>query len=161
MKSKIYFGAGCFWGVQYYFDQVPGVIETTAGYSDGTTHNPSYEQVCTGKTGHAEIVEVVFDPQIVSLDTLVRHFFRIHDPTQLNRQGPDVGSQYRSIILYTDEEQKAMAEHVMEEVASNHENPIATELQALEEFYPAEEYHQKFTEKTGRGGCHIAYEPLT
>lgn len=161
MKNKIYFGAGCFWGVQHYFDQVPGVIETTVGYSGGTTKNPRYEQVCTGQTGHAEAVEINFDAQKVSVDTLLQHFFRIHDPTQLNRQGPDVGSQYRSVIFYTNEEQKTAANDTIKELGSNYEDPIITELLVAGDFYPAEQYHQKFTEKTGRGGCHIDYEALT
>lgn len=159
--ERIVFGAGCFWGVQHYFDSVPGVAKTTVGYGGGMTKNPSYEQVCSGVTGHAEVVEVVFDPHKVAVDELIRHFFRIHNPTQLNRQGPDVGSQYRSAIFYTKAEQKEAVERIMGELASVYEEPIVTELVPAGDFYPAEEYHQKFTEKTGRGGCHIDYEPIS
>ena len=117
MKSEIaILAAGCFWGVQYYFDQVPGVIETEVGYIGGKTDNPTYENVCYEKTGHAEATKIVFNPEILSYDVLLRQFFRMHDPTQLNRQGPDVGDQYRSVIFYLNDEQKALAARVINEL---------------------------------------------
>ena len=158
--QKAMFGAGCFWGVQYYFDQVPGVIKTTVGYSGGHTENPSYEDVCTHTTGHAEVVLIEFDPGQVSYETLVRQFFRMHDPTQLNRQGPDIGDSYRTAIFYFDDEQKETAEDIKKLTLDDFKQPIATEITVAGEFYPAEEYHQKYTEKTGRGMCHIPYKPI-
>lgn len=158
--NKIIFAAGCFWGVQYYFDQVPGVTKTTVGYTGGHTQNPTYEDVLTHTTGHAEAVEVEFDPKQVSVEVLLMQFFRMHDPTQMNRQGPDVGENYRSAIYYFDDSQKDAAEKCKEAAQPNFDKPIVTEITEASEFYPAEEYHQKFTEKTGRGACHIPYEPV-
>lgn len=155
------FAAGCFWGVQFYFDQVPGVSTTQVGYCGGHLENPTYEDVCYKDTGHAEAVLVEFDPSILSYNTLVRHFFRLHDPTQLNRQGPDVGSQYRSAIFYTNEDQRVVAEKIKNELDEEHNDAIVTEISSLDEFYKAEEYHQKYAEKTGRGMCHIPYRPLS
>jgi methionine-S-sulfoxide reductase len=157
---KAIFAAGCFWGVQYYFDQVPGVITTTVGYTGGHTENPSYEQVCTHTTGHAEAVEIEFDPEAINYEMLVKQFFRMHDPTQLNRQGPDVGDSYRTAIFYLSDEQKKIAEKVKAESQANYDKPIVTEITKASTFYPAEEYHQKFTQKTGRGMCHIPYESI-
>lgn len=157
---KAIFAAGCFWGVQYYFDQIPGVTNTTVGYTGGTTENPTYEEVCTHSTGHAEAVEVVFDENVVSYETLVKHFFRLHDPTQLNRQGPDVGDQYRSAIFLTDASQRTVAEKVMTDLSVNYEQPIVTQIVPASVFYAAEDYHQKYAERTGRGMCHIPYEPV-
>lgn len=155
------FAAGCFWGVQYYFDQVPGLLETEVGYIGGHTDNPSYEQVCSHTTGHAEATKVVFDSQKVSYQTLLKHFFRMHDPTQLNRQGPDVGDQYRSAIFYIDEKQKEIAKRILDELNKKQFNGrIVTTLEPADKFWLAEDYHQKFTERTGRGMCHVAYEPL-
>lgn len=154
------FPAGCFWGVQYYFDQVPGVVKTTAGYSGGTTEDPSYEDVLSHTTGHAEAVLIEYDPARVSYSSLVRHFFRMHDPTQLNRQGPDVGDNYRSAIFYVTDEQKVMAEDVLNAEQLHYTQPIVTEITAAGPFYTAEGYHQKFTERTGRGMCHVPYAPL-
>lgn len=154
------FAAGCFWGVQYYFDQVPGVTGTTVGYIGGTTENPSYEDVCTHTTGHAEAVHMEFDDSVVTYETLVRQFFRMHDPTQLNRQGPDVGDSYRSAIFYVTDEQKLIAEKVRDELQAKYNGEIVTEITAAGPFYRAEEYHQKFTERTGRGACHIDYAPV-
>lgn len=158
--QKAMFGAGCFWGVQYYFDQVPGVIETHVGYSGGSVANPRYEQVCSGETGHAEVVLAQFDPMQVSYHELLQHFFRLHDPTQLNRQGPDVGSQYRSVVYYYDETQRQASEVVIEQLQQTYAAPIVTEVAPAGEFYPAEGYHQKFTARTGRGVCHVDYTPL-
>lgn len=154
------FAAGCFWGVQYYFDQVPGVVRTTVGYTGGHTEDPIYEDVLTRTTGHAEAVQVEFNPEEVSYETLVKHFFRLHDPTQLNRQGPDIGDNYRSAIFYLNDEQKEIAEKVRDEVEDEYDQPIVTQITPASEFYPAEEYHQKYTEKTGRGMCHVPYAPV-
>lgn len=154
------FAAGCFWGVQYYFDQVPGVRATTVGYTGGQTVNPTYEQVCSHTTGHAEATRLEFDPNKVSYETLVRQFFRMHDPTQLNRQGPDVGDSYRSAIFYYDSNQKQIAETIKQELQTTFDTPIVTEITRAGQFYPAEAYHQKFTERTGRGMCHVPYKKL-
>jgi peptide-methionine (S)-S-oxide reductase len=159
--QKAIFGAGCFWGVQFYFDEVPGVVTTTVGYSGGHTENPTYEDVCTHTTGHAEVVLVEFDPTQVSYETIVRQFFRMHDPTQLNRQGPDVGDSYRSAIFYFDEEQRNTAESVKADVQPDFDEPIVTQIAPAGPFYMAEDYHQKYAEKTGRGMCHITYEAIT
>lgn len=155
------FAAGCFWGVQYYFDQVPGVLKTAVGYTGGETSDPSYEQVCTGTTGHAEAVHITYNPDIVSYETLLRQFFRMHNPTQLNRQGPDIGSQYRSAIFYQDKMQKEQAERIKQELGVHHDKPIVTTLEPAKDFWEAEDYHQKFTERTGRGICHIPYKSLS
>ncbi len=162
-KATAIFAAGCFWGVQYYFNQVPGVIETTVGYIGGDTENPTYEEVCTQTTGHAEAVKIVFEPSRVSFMVLLKHFFRMHDPTQLNRQGPDVGDQYRSAIFYTTEAQKQAAEAFIANLEQERrfKRPIVTKVEMASKFYPAEDYHQKFTERTGRGMCHVPYEPVT
>lgn len=154
------FAAGCFWGVQYYFDEVPGVTETTVGYTGGYTEDPTYEEVCSHTTGHAEAVLITFDPKRVSYETLVKHFFRMHDPTQLNRQGPDIGDSYRTAIFYFDDEQQKIAEKIKQSSQANFQEPIVTEITKAGEFYEAEDYHQKFTERTGRGMCHIPYEPI-
>lgn len=154
------FAAGCFWGVQYYFDQVPGVIKTTVGYTGGHTKNPTYDDVCYKDTGHAEATLVEFDPKQVRYETLVKQFFYMHDPTQLNRQGPDVGDQYRSAIFTMDDTQTAIAEKVRDEEQEKHDKQIVTQIQRAGEFYIAEEYHQKFTERTGRGMCHVPFKKL-
>jgi methionine-S-sulfoxide reductase len=159
--QKAIFAAGCFWGVQFYFDQVPGVIKSTAGYTGGHTENPTYEQVCSHTTGHAEAVLLEFDPDLVTYETLVKHFFRMHDPTQLNRQGPDVGDQYRSAIFYCNDEQRAAAEKVKVDKQKDFDRPIVTEISPAGAFYEAEDYHKKYTERTGRGMCHVAYQPIS
>lgn len=158
--TRALFAAGCFWGVQYYFDQVPGVAKTTVGYTGGNTANPTYEEVCTHTTGHAEAALVEFDPERVSYETLVKHFFRMHDPTQLNRQGPDVGDSYRTAIFYFDDEQQGIAEKIRDETQQHTDKPIVTEITKAGAFYEAEGYHQKYTERTGIGMCHIPYEPI-
>ena len=158
--SKAIFAAGCFWGVQAYFDQIPGAISTKVGYIGGSTPNPTYEAVCSRNTGHAEAIEITFDPKKTDFNTLVRHFFRMHDPTQLNQQGPDVGDQYRSAIFYFDGQQKAVAENTVAELSSQFQQPIVTEISPAQTFYEAEEYHQKYTEKTGMGMCHIPYKAI-
>jgi len=154
------FAAGCFWGVQYYFDQVPGVVKTEVGYIGGHTQNPSYWDVASHKTGHAEAVKITFDSSKVNYDTLLMHFFRMHDPTQLNRQGPDVGDEYRSAIFYTDETQKSAAQKMIDMHNKYKEGKVVTKLESAGKFYPAEEEHQKFTEKTGIGMCHVPYAPI-
>lgn len=158
MKTeKALFAAGCFWGVQYYFDQVPGVVRTTAGYSGGHTENPTYDDVWTHTTGHAESVLIEFDPAKVSYETLLKQFFRMHDPTQLNRQGPDVGDEYRSAIFYFDQEQRKLATEVRNKKQKDIDRPIVTQIEPAGKFYEAEAYHQKFTERTGLGMCHVPY----
>ncbi len=158
--QKALFAAGCFWGVQFYFDQVPGVFKTTVGYTGGKTKDPTYEEVCTQSTGHAEATLIEYDPDTISYKMLVKQFFRMHDPTQLNRQGPDVGDSYRSAIFYFNPEQKQIAEEIKKEQDENFDEPIVTEITPVTEFYKAEEYHQKFTEKTGRGACHVPYKAV-
>ena len=150
------FGAGCFWGVEAAFRQLPGVIDAVSGYMGGTAQNPSYEQVCTGRTGHAETVEVTYDPQRVSYAQLLELFWKMHDPTQVNRQGPDVGTQYRSaIFFYTSEQaEQAKASIAALEASGTYQRPIATQVEPASTFYRAEEYHQKYFEKHGVS-CHI------
>lgn len=157
MQEQATFAAGCFWGVEDAFRRTPGVLDAVSGYAGGHTQNPSYEQVCGGLTGHAESVEVTFDPAHVSYETLVKRFFEIHDPTQLNRQGPDVGEQYRSVIFYHSPEQQAVAERVKKELAPHYlPKTIATSIEPAKEFWRAEEYHQRYAEKhPGRVVCHI------
>lgn len=146
MKKKAYFAAGCFWGVQKAFDETPGVLETTVGYMGGHKENPTYKEVCGGDTGHAEAIEVFYNPEEISYEKLLDKFFEIHDPTQLNRQGPDFGHQYRSAIFYTDEEQKAKAESAIEKLSAGeqYEDEIVTEVEPAEDFWKAEDYHQKY-----------------
>lgn len=158
--EKATFAAGCFWGVQAYFDEVPGVVSSVVGYTGGHTENPSYEQVCAHTTGHAEAVELEFDPSKVTYEVLLKHLFRIHDPTQLNRQGPDVGDNYRSAIFYHNEEQKEQAEKTIEGLKPEYKDTIVTQVVPAETFYIAEEYHQKYTQRTGMGACHVAYRPV-
>ena len=155
------FAAGCFWGVQFYFDQVPGVVATEVGYIGGHVDNPSYEAVCTHSTGHAEAVKIDFDPAKVSYETLLKQFFRMHDPTQLNRQGPDVGDNYRSAIFYADDAQKDQAQKIIDQLnKSDFNGKIVTTLEPADKWWPAEDYHQKYAERTGRGMCHVDYAPL-
>ncbi len=151
------FAAGCFWGVESLFKQTKGVVETTVGYTGGTTPDPLYRQVCTGITGHAEAVQVKFDPGVVSYEELLSLFWRMHDPTTQNRQGPDVGTQYRSAIFYYNEEQRKTAERSKEEFDSSgvYLNKAATQIVPASAFYAAEEYHQDYFEKQGGGACHV------
>ena len=154
--QKATFGAGCFWGVESAFRRVNGVIGTTVGYSGGSFKDPTYEHVCSGKTGHAEVVQVEFDPAMVSYDELLEVFWQVHDPTTMNRQGPDVGEQYRSAIFYHDPEQKDRAETSKEKFGKSgrYRSPIVTEITSASEFYPAEDHHQQYFEKRGIGGSH-------
>ncbi len=150
------FGAGCFWGVEAIFHKIPGVIDAASGYSGGTVPNATYKQVCTDKTGHAEVVQIKFDPSKVSYQTLVEKFFKLHDPTQLDRQGPDYGSQYRSAIFFYSPEQQKTAEAVKARLnAGKYKGNIVTEISKAAEFYRAEEYHQRYLEKNGIDNCHI------
>lgn len=135
---------GCFWCLEAIYDDLRGVVSVESGYSGGAVPNPSYQAVCTGGTGHAEVVQVTFDPEVLSFENLLHVFFSIHDPTTLNRQGADVGTQYRSAIFYHSAEQKATAEKVIAEVASEWRNPIVTEVTEFETFYVAEDYHQEY-----------------
>ena len=158
--NKVMFGAGCFWGVQFYFDQVPGVTKTLVGYSGGHTENPTYEDVCSHTTGHAEVVYLEYDEEKVSFETLLKQFFRMHDPTQLNRQGPDIGDNYISVIYFYDSEQEKLAEKIRDETQNNFDDKIVTEIARAGDFYIGEDYHQKYAEKTGRGICHVEYSPV-
>ncbi len=151
------FAAGCFWGVESLFKQVKGVVETTVGYTGGTTIDPTYRQVCTGITGHAEAVQILFDEKMVSYEELLSLFWRMHDPTTPNRQGPDVGTQYRSAIFYHSEEQRKAAEKSREDFDRSgvYINKSTTQIVPASTFYAAEEYHQDYFEKQGRGACHV------
>lgn len=155
MKTeKAIFAAGCFWGVQASFDNVKGVKKTFAGYTGGRTQNPSYKDVCNDDTGHAEAVLVEFDPKVASYENLLKVFWSIHDPTQVNRQGPDTGTQYRSAIFCFNSEQKSAAEKSKKMEQKKRKKPISTEIAPAKDFYPAEEYHQKYLEKRGEKVCH-------
>ena len=151
------FAAGCFWGVEAAFRQVPGVTATAVGYMGGATVNPTYKDVCTDRTGHAEVVQVTYDPAQVSYDDLLRVFWDNHDPTQLNRQGPDFGSQYRSAIFYHTPQQKAVAEASKADLerSDRYKRPIVTEITPAPDFWRAEEYHQQYLEKRGLATCHL------
>lgn len=154
--EKATFGAGCFWGVEAAFRNVDGVISTAVGYLGGTLSNPTYEKVCSGRTGHAEVVEVLYDPAKVSYATLLDRFWELHDPTQLNRQGPDVGTQYRSAIFYHTPEQEQLARASKEKLEQSgvYKRPIVTEITPASTFYQAEDYHQQYLEKRGLASCH-------
>jgi peptide-methionine (S)-S-oxide reductase len=157
MTKKATFGAGCFWGVEATFRSVPGVVDAAVGFMGGATRNPTYEQVCTDRTGHAEVVQVDYDPERVSFQTLLDVFWNCHNPTTMNRQGPDVGTQYRSAIFYHDEGQKAEAQEAIDALTASRKfpRPIVTRIEPAAEFYRAEEYHQRYLEKQGKARCHI------
>jgi peptide methionine sulfoxide reductase msrA/msrB len=156
------FGAGCFWGTEAYFRELPGVVSTEVGYSGGKTKNPTYEEVCSGTTGHAESLKIVFDPSAISYETLVRHFFRMHDPTQRDRQGNDIGSQYRSVAFYDGPEQKRIVEEIIVALtkAGKYRKPIVTQVVPASPFYSAEAYHQDYLEKNPGGYCHVDLDLL-
>jgi peptide-methionine (S)-S-oxide reductase len=149
------FAAGCFWGVEEVFRRVPGVVDVTVGYTGGSTDNPTYGQVCTGATGHAEAVRVIYNPALVSYERLLSEFWQLHDPTQLNRQGPDIGTQYRSVIFYHDEEQRVAAEASKEALdkSGSLKGAVVTRIQPAGQFWTAEEYHQRYLAKCGRRAC--------
>jgi peptide-methionine (S)-S-oxide reductase len=155
--EKATFGAGCFWGVEVAFRQVPGVVDATAGYLGGNFANPTYKDVCSGRTGHAEVVEVTYDPARVSYDDLLNEFWTSHDPTTLDRQGPDRGTQYRSAIFYHNEAQRVAATASKDRWNSTGRlsGPIVTEISPASTFYRAEEYHQRYLEKHGLASCHV------
>ena len=156
MHELATFGAGCFWGVEWVLRQVPGVIEAVSGYSGGSVEDPGYRLVCTGTTGHAEVVQVEFDPAIVSYDQLLEVFWALHDPTQQDRQGPDVGSQYRSVIFTHSSEQQSAAVASRDGAQAGFGRPIATEIAPAGAFYAAEDYHQRYYEQTGHQPyCHV------
>jgi peptide-methionine (S)-S-oxide reductase len=157
MQEIATFGAGCFWGIEAAFRRVPGVLDAVVGYSGGRTQNPSYQDVCTDTTGHAEVVQVTFDPEKVSYDQLLDVFWTIHDPTQVNRQGPDYGKQYRTAIFFHSPEQEAAAKKSKQalEASGKLRRPVATEITAAGPFWRAEEYHQRYLEKRGAASCHI------
>ncbi len=150
------FAAGCFWGVEDVFRSVPGVVEAVSGYTGGSRKAPTYGQVCSGRTGHAEAVLVTFDPALVGYGDLLEAFWRHHDPTTANRQGPDIGSQYRSAVFFHDADQQRAAEESRAEHQVRFSRPIVTDVTPASTFWPAEAYHQRYVEKTGRGGCHVA-----
>lgn len=152
-KEKASFAAGCFWGVEETFRCLKGVISTSVGYMGGEFENPTYEDVCTGRTGHAETVEVVYDPSIISYDELLTVFWKNHDPTTQNRQGPDIGSQYRSVIFYYSEEQKNMANQSKKKIQNRFDREVVTQIVPATEFYMAEDYHQQYLAKRGRKRC--------
>jgi peptide-methionine (S)-S-oxide reductase len=155
--AKATFAAGCFWGVEAQFQQLPGVTATAVGYEGGTHDNPTYQQVCTDRTGHAEAVDIDYDPAQITYERLLDAFFSLHDPTQLNRQGPDRGTQYRSAIFFHSPEQEAAAKAFVERLTAEKRfpKPIVTQVVPAETFWRAEEYHQKYLEKRGALSCHI------
>jgi peptide-methionine (S)-S-oxide reductase len=157
MQEVATFAAGCFWGVEAGFRRVPGVIDAASGYSGGHKENPTYKDVCTDETGHAEVVQVTFDPDKVSYEHLLDTFFQLHDPTQVNRQGPDFGTQYRTAIFFHTPEQEAKARKAKQalEASGKLRRPAATEITPAGTFWPAEEYHQRYLEKRGQANCHL------
>jgi peptide-methionine (S)-S-oxide reductase len=157
--EKATFGAGCFWGVESFFRQVPGVVDAIVGYAGGTLANPTYKQVCSDRTGHAEVVEVTFDPSKVAYGKLVDVFFMNHDPTQLNRQGPDVGTQYRSVIFTHGPEQESVARQKKDALAASgrFRRPVVTTIEPAPAFWRAEEYHQRYFEKNDLPSCHVNF----
>lgn len=155
--EKATFGAGCFWGVEAAFARIPGLVETAVGYEGGSLENPSYKDVCTDQTGHAEVVELTFDPTQVAFEQLLDAFFSLHDPTQMNRQGPDWGTQYRSVVFFHSPEQETAAKAKIEQLTSEKRfsKKIVTQVVPATSFWKAEEYHQKYLEKRGMASCHI------
>ena len=159
MNSKLVLGAGCFWGVEVLFEEIPGVKKVISGYAGGHTDNPTYESICTGTTGHIEVVEIEYDDSETTYEVLLDKFFFIHDPTQFNRQGPDIGEQYKSVIFYNSESEKTIAEEKIKQIdeSGEHQEKVVTELRETVKFYPAEEYHQDFIEKNGKVCYHQLY----
>jgi peptide-methionine (S)-S-oxide reductase len=158
--ARATFGGGCFWCIEAAFEELAGVESVVSGYAGGHTDDPSYREVCSGETGHAEVVQVEYDPDEIAYADLLEVFFAVHDPTTKDRQGPDVGSQYRSIVLYHDDEQHRQAEAFIEELADAYEDPIVTELEPLEQFYEAEQHHQNYFEKNpNQAYCRVNVAP--
>ncbi|EGK07441.1 peptide-methionine (S)-S-oxide reductase [Desmospora sp. 8437] len=157
LMARATFGAGCFWGVEEFFRQMKGVTSTAVGYMGGTTENPTYEDVCTDRTGHAEVVDLEYDPSQITYEELLRVFWENHNPTTLNRQGPDIGTQYRSVIFYHSPEQKEAAEKSKQELAASGKwkDPVVTQIVPAAPFYRAEEYHQRYLQKRGQSSCHL------
>lgn len=157
MSETATFAAGCFWGIESAFRQIPGVTDATVGYMGGHTENPTYEQVCSKTTGHAEVVQVQYAPNVVTYETLLDAFWKMHDPTQLNRQGPDVGDQYRSAIFFHTPEQESAAKASKQKLSESgrFDRPVVTEITKAATFYRGEEYHQQYLAKRGLAGCHI------
>lgn len=153
--EKATFGAGCFWGVEVAFREIPGVVDAAVGYEGGSLEHPTYQDVCTDETGHAEVVELTFDPEKVSYATIVQHFFTMHDPTTKDRQGPDWGHQYRSVVFFHSPEQERIAREVMERSQANFKKKIVTLIEPTQTFYRAEEYHQQYLSKRGVKQCHM------
>ena len=159
--ASAYFAGGCFWGIEYAYSKLPGVLSASSGYQNGTTDDPEYKEVCSGTTGHAESVRVLYDPEKVDYETLVRFFFSIHDPTTMNRQGPDIGTQYRSGIYTSTPEEAEIAKRVVKDLTEKKAfggRPIVTEIEDTMTFYPAEDYHQDYVDRTGRA-CHPGIGP--
>jgi len=159
--EEITLGAGCFWCVEAMFQQLKGVQQVVSGYSNGHTQNPTYKEVCSGHTGHAEVARITFDPKIISTEDILKIFWTTHDPTTLNRQGNDVGTQYRSGVYYHTEEQKELTERLIKEFAPTlWDNPIVTEIKAIDNYYPAEDYHQNyFNDNPNQGYCSVVVAP--
>lgn len=153
--KEIYLAGGCFWGMQAYFDLKDGIINTVVGYANGHTQDPTYQEVCTDTTGHAETLFIQYDENIISLDKILSYFWKVIDPTSLNKQGGDMGSQYRTGIYYVDESDLTAIKASVDKEQNNYNNIIVTELESLKYFYPAEEYHQKYLQKNPNGYCHI------
>jgi peptide-methionine (S)-S-oxide reductase len=154
------FGGGCFWCAEAVFQRIPGVKSVTSGFAGGATENPAYAEVCTGQTGHAEVIQLKFDPSVISYEKLLEVFWEAHDPTTLNRQGPDSGTQYRSIILYSDEAQKRAAEKSKAEAAREFSSPIVTQIVPLTKFYPSEQYHHDYyNQHSGQPYCQFVIRP--
>lgn len=158
--QKIYLAGGCFWGVEEFFSRIPGVVDAISGYANGKTESPTYRQVCTGQTGYAETVEVLFDPQKVSLKTLIEMYLKIVDPFSVNKQGNDIGTQYRTGIYYTNNEEKQIIENVLQQAEKESSGKFVIEVEPIKNFYPAEEYHQNYLKKNPNGYCHISFAPL-
>lgn len=156
MTKEIYLAGGCFWGVEKYLAFIPGVLQTSVGYANGTTKNPSYEDVCSQDTGHTETVRVEYDPETITLKQLLMRFFKAIDPTTLNRQGPDTGTQYRSGVYYINDDDKSVIWDALAQLQEAYDQAVVVEVQALENYYPAEEYHQNYLAKNPGGYCHIS-----
>ena len=155
MSKRIVLAGGCFWGLEAYMREWPGVLDTEVGFANGRMPHPTYEQVKAGGTGYAEACKVEYDPQVISLRTLLRHYLRIIDPTTLNRQGPDIGAQYRTSIYYNDDEERRLAEELLAKEQKNWDEPVVTTVEPLVNFYAAEEYHQDYLKKKPCGYCHV------